>query len=238
VLEFPPMRVLVVEDEEGVGDVFIDYLIELGHQPVLVHSAEAALGRLSGERPDAIILDISLPGMSGLEFLRLRRVRELGVPIVAVSGAVTEGQARECLRLGALDFVGKPVELERLGEVLDCAGPLALERREELRGRPERRRAPRAALALPVSVRDYSGRQWHATSITLSPHAVKVRPPERLEPSKAARLELQLPDGGPAIGATAILMRLDLDGPTYFFVNLTPADSQRLRDLVARSPSA
>src|SRR2546422_5293885 len=45
-------------------------------QPVLVRSAEAALGKLQTERPDAIILDIHLPGMSGLDFLQLRPVRE------------------------------------------------------------------------------------------------------------------------------------------------------------------
>ena len=43
------MRVLVVEDEPDVGDVFIDYLLELGHQPLLVRSAEAALGTLAVE---------------------------------------------------------------------------------------------------------------------------------------------------------------------------------------------
>jgi DNA-binding response OmpR family regulator len=103
------MRVLVVEDETDLGEVFRDFLSELGHQPVLVRSAEAALGKLQSDRPDAIILDIHLPGMSGLDFLQLRPVREAGLPIVAVSGVATESQARECLRLGALDFVGKPV---------------------------------------------------------------------------------------------------------------------------------
>ena len=83
------MRVLVVEDEPDLGDVFRDFLLELGHQPLVVRSAEAALGKLHTERPDAIILDVHLPGMSGLDFLQLRLVRELGVPIVAVSGVAT-----------------------------------------------------------------------------------------------------------------------------------------------------
>jgi CheY-like chemotaxis protein len=73
------MRVLVVEDETDLGEVFRDFLSELGHQPVLVRSAEAALGKLQSDRPDAIILDIHLPGMSGLDFLQLRPVREAGI---------------------------------------------------------------------------------------------------------------------------------------------------------------
>src|SRR5712691_8375154 len=75
------MRVLVVEDEPDLGDVFRDFLLELGHLPLVVRTAEAALGQLRSERPDAIILDIHLPGMSGLEFLQLRPVKELGVPV-------------------------------------------------------------------------------------------------------------------------------------------------------------
>ena len=59
------------------------------------------------------------PGMSGLEFVQLPPVRAAGIPVVAVSGVATEHQARECLRLGAADFIAKPVPLERLGEVLE-----------------------------------------------------------------------------------------------------------------------
>src|SRR5215475_13137344 len=123
------MRVLVVEDEAPLGEVFRDFLAELGHDPVVVRSAEAALGTLERQRPDAIILDINLPGMSGLDFLQLRPVREAGLPIVAISGVATETQARECLRLGALDFVGKPVPLGRLNELLTVMEPHALSRR-------------------------------------------------------------------------------------------------------------
>jgi DNA-binding response OmpR family regulator len=100
------MRVLGVEDQVDLGDVFRDFLFALGHQPLVVHTAEAALARLQTERPDAILLDVHLPGMSGLDFLQLRPVRDLGVPIVAVSGVIDEHQARECLQLGAADFMG------------------------------------------------------------------------------------------------------------------------------------
>ncbi|MGH7312332.1 MAG: response regulator, partial [Candidatus Rokuibacteriota bacterium] len=122
------MRVLIVEDEPDVGAVFRDFLLELGHEPVLVGTAEAALSRLETDRPDAVLLDITLPGLSGLEFLQLRPVRDSGLPIVAVSGVATESQARQCLRLGAMDFIGKPVALNRLGEVLAYLEPHALQR--------------------------------------------------------------------------------------------------------------
>src|SRR2546423_15590439 len=102
------MRVLVVEDEEPLGEVFRDFLAELGHDAVVVRSAEAALGTLERQRPDAIILDINLPGMSGLDFLQLRPVREAGPPLVALSGVATRRPARERPGLGAPDLVRQP----------------------------------------------------------------------------------------------------------------------------------
>ena len=56
------MKVLIVEDEVQVGEVFRDLLLELGHEPVLVRSAEGALGLLQKSRLDAIILDIATRG--------------------------------------------------------------------------------------------------------------------------------------------------------------------------------
>src|SRR5207245_5526055 len=112
--------------------------------------AEASLSTTAPERPDALILDIHLPGMSGLDFMQLRPVRESGLPIVAVSGVATESQARECLRLGALDFVGKPVPLERLQDVLIFLEPHAIDRtREAAARRADRRQSPRTRIEGP-----------------------------------------------------------------------------------------
>ena len=230
------MRVLVVEDEEAVGDVFLDYLLELGHQPSLVRSAEAALGKLQTERPDAIILDIHLPGMSGIDFLQLRPIRESGVPIVAVSGVATENQARECLKLGALDFVGKPVALDRLSEVLGFIEPHALNRRLDERGRlVERRRSPRISLELPVRVTEYNGAEWHATCVNVSPFGIKIRCQASIRPGSAVKLTFALPDAGPVVHVMWLLVREDLDGHAFFFVNLTASAFQPLSDLVSRA---
>ncbi len=225
---------MVVEDEQAVGNVFLDCLTELGHEAVVVRSAEAALRALVSERPDAIILDVNLPGMSGLDFLQLRPIRESRVPIVAVSGVATESQARECLRLGALDFVGKPVAFERLAEVLECLEPQALERREDDKHRQvERRRAPRAAVTFPVRVVEYSGVEWHATAMSLTTHGIKIRPDHAIDPGRVVKLSFTLPDGDP-ITTMGLLMRRDPDGLAFFFVNLGADDSHRVAALIAR----
>jgi CheY-like chemotaxis protein len=229
------MRVLVVEDEAELGDVLRDFLLELGHQPLVVRSAEAALGSLQTERPDAIILDIALPGMSGLDFLQLRPVRELDVPIVAVSGVVTESQARECLRLGAADFVGKPVSLERLEDILAYVELLALSRPIDPPPGAERRHVPRARVAFPVRVIEYGGAEHTGESVEIGVAGIKVRLGARLERTTAARLVFEPPDGGPPVSVIALVRRVDPDGHVFTFVHLPDGERQRLGALV-RTP--
>jgi CheY-like chemotaxis protein len=229
------VKVLVVEDEMDVGTVFRDFLLELGHEAVLARSAEAALGKLQTAKPDAIILDMNLPGMSGLEFLQLRPIRESGLPIVAVSGVATEAQARECLRLGAVDFVGKPVRFERLRGVLAYLEPHALFRRQtEPEDRIERRRSSRVSLVLPVQVTEYNGAEWETYSMNLSQFGIKIRTAGDVRAGAAAKLSFTPPDGGSAIQVMSLLVRQDYDGFAFYFVNLTGGEFQRLAVLSER----
>lgn len=235
-LDSRAMRVLVVEDEEVLSEVFRDFLTELGHQAVIVRSAEAALGTLQSERPDAIILDIHLPGMSGLDFMQLRPIRESGLPIVAVSGIVTESQARECLRLGALDFVGKPVPLERLQDVLTYLEPHAIHRRRESAAqRVERRQAPRVPASMPVSLREYRGAAWDGVCVELSVTGLKVRTDAPLASGTAVKCAFTPVDGGEPIDVISIVVRRDATGTVLSFVNLPSHDERRLADVVRRT---
>ena len=231
------MRVLVVEDQTDVGAVFVDFLVELGHQPLLVRSAEAALGKLVTERPDTIILDVHLPGMTGLDFLQLRPIKESGVPVVVVSGVATEHQARECLRLGAVDFVAKPVRLERLKEVLAYLEPHAAHRRTaDSERQRNRRRSARAALNLPVKVVEYTGREWSTTTLDVSPLGMKVRVVAGVTPGHAVKLAFSPDDGGGRVDVMALLVRSDADGHSFHFVNLADTDFERLTAYLGRVP--
>jgi DNA-binding response OmpR family regulator len=231
------MRVLVVEDQVDLGDVFRDFLVELGHHPLVVHTAEAALSTLKTERLDAILLDVQLPGMSGLDFLQLRPVRALGVPIVAVSGVVNESQARECLKLGAADFMGKPVQLDRLNEVLTFLEPHAMSRVAELERRPEKRRSTRARLTLPARLCEYNGHEHEGTLMEVGVSGMKAHFAALLDTDTIGRAIFTPPDGGPPIEVIAILVRVDLDGQAFTFVRLDPRDAERLRDLTRRTPA-
>ena len=114
-----PLNVLIVEDERPVAEVFSDFLQSQGHQTVVAETAEAGLEILDRFQPDAMIVDLYLPGMNGVELLRTIKDRRPALPSVVVSGMATEEQAGQCLRLGALDVLRKPVSLDRLEATLD-----------------------------------------------------------------------------------------------------------------------
>jgi CheY-like chemotaxis protein len=228
------MRVLVVEDEEPLGEVFRDFLAEMGHDATVVRSAEAALGSLERQRPDAVLLDINLPGLSGLDFLQLRPVREAALAIVAISGVATESQARECLRLGALDFVGKPVPLDRLNEVLTFLEPHALTRRRTESAKQERRRGPRAQIGFPVRIVEYKGTAWDGICEELSATGMRVRSRAPLTEGAAVKLLFTPPDGATPVEVISLVIRVDRDGTAFSFVHLANAEAKRLSELVQR----
>jgi DNA-binding response OmpR family regulator len=227
------MRILVVEDDERLAEIFRDFIAELGYQPTVVGSAEAALEALTSARPDTILLDVRLPGMSGVEFLNLPVVRDSEVPIVVVSGVATEMEARACLKLGALDFIRKPVTLERLGQVLAYLGPFALSRQQRTEHPVERRPAARAAVKLGVRIAASNG-TMDGTCVEISSTGMKVRVSRRLRAGQAAKLEFTPPDGGAPIDVLALVVRVDSDAAAFWFLDLMPHDSDRLNTLVER----
>ena len=229
------LRVMIVEDEEAVRDVFRDFLAGLGHESIPVATAEDALEKLVGEQPDAILLDIRLPGMSGLDFLELPAVQESGVPIVAVSGVATEAQARECLKRGALDFIHKPVSLDRLSAVLAYVEPFARARQQEAHARgPDRRPAPRATVELPVRLVTEKGVPWESTCTELSATGMKVVTRARLRPGHAVKVAFTPAGGGEPLDAVALVVRVDKGGAALWFLDLLPHEVQRLRAMVDR----
>lgn len=222
-----PLHVLIVEDESELGHVLADYLSEIGHRPQVVGSAEAALERLEADAPDVVILDVKLPGMTGLEFLSLRAVRDSGVPVIVVSGYVTEDQARDCLRLGALEFLAKPVPLEVLRTVLEhipVIGPPG-----QLPYAGERRAATRLPVTLPLQATTEQGVVVTGTAIDVSATGLRARVDHALRPGTAARLAVDLDDGGPPVDALVLVVRSDGEHMVaVWFLDLTPGEIDRL----------
>jgi CheY-like chemotaxis protein len=220
------LQVLIVEDERDLGKLIHDYVTELGHQAAVVGSAEAALERLRQTSPHVMILDVKLPGMSGLEFLGLPLVRNAGIPTIVVSGYVTEEQARQCLRLGALEFLAKPVPLGVLGTVLDHVAVFSNTPGD---ARRERRLAARLPATLPLRVIAHQGGVATGEVVEVSANGLRARLDRSLTPGAAIRLSIALPDGGPPLDALALVVRADGEHmAAFWFLDLSPSEVERL----------
>ena len=227
------MRVLIVEDTPAEAKTFADLVAHHGHQPIVTASAEAALDSLVATSPDAVLLDIFLPGMSGLEFLRVLSERRQRLPVVAMSGVGSEAEARQALELGAVEFLPKPLSTDQLGVVLDFLELQVLTRRftEDVM-RLNQRRYPRVEVSLDVKVEKLAGGHSTGRSVDLSPFGLKVRSAGELEPGGTVRLLFRPPDGDPLISVLSLLVRKDPDGQAFAFVNLTNPDFVRLKKFV------
>ncbi len=112
-------RVLVAEDNVVNQLVLREMLRRLGVEVVLVGDGAAALERLSGSDFDAVLTDMQMPGLSGLELLRgLRERRGDALPVVVLSGGVSEAERKACIEVGANAVLSKPVRLDDLEAAL------------------------------------------------------------------------------------------------------------------------
>jgi len=102
--------VLVIEDEAAVRDLICHHLAREGFRPQGCRDAESAYRLLQGDLPDAIVLDLMLPGMQGLEFCRMLRAKErtAGIPVIIVTAKEDELDKLLGFELGADDYLTKP----------------------------------------------------------------------------------------------------------------------------------
>ena len=105
----PVTRVLVVDDSAVAREVLTTILRRYGFEVTTATSAETAVTKIRHQRPDVVMLDLQLPGQSGLEFLEQQMQRD-PLPIVVCSGIAQTGTAAaiKALELGALDVLPKP----------------------------------------------------------------------------------------------------------------------------------
>ncbi|MEJ5363879.1 MAG: sigma-54 dependent transcriptional regulator [Desulfosoma sp.] len=108
------IKILVVDDEPNILRSLKGVLEDEGYETVLASSGEAALEELKKEPPDAVLLDIWLPGLDGLEVLRRIKTSHPTLPVIIISGHGTIETAVRATRMGAFDFVEKPLSLERV----------------------------------------------------------------------------------------------------------------------------
>jgi DNA-binding NtrC family response regulator len=120
--------ILIIDDDPGTLSSLARAFALEGYDAVTADSPKAALARLDEGRVDAVLSDVVMPEMNGLALLEAIRGRDPQIPVILMSGQATLEMAVKATRLGALDFVDKPVGLDRL--FLTLRNALRLDRLE------------------------------------------------------------------------------------------------------------
>jgi len=111
-------RVLVVDDEPDAVELLTEFLRAKGYEVITASDGEEALRKVKEDRPHLILLDVRMPKLNGMEVLR--RVREIDreVGVIMVTAVNEEETGREALKLGAFDYITKPLDLKYLEKSL------------------------------------------------------------------------------------------------------------------------
>lgn len=120
------MNVLLVEDSDEVSCITVEYLRELGHHAVAVTAAEQALAQLEDKQFDAVMTDIRLPGMSGIQLARELLKAHPNLPVIISSGYEAL-QVERLLgdKLSTVLILSKPYDLPALESTLTEAATMA-----------------------------------------------------------------------------------------------------------------
>ena len=114
-------NVLVIDDDEKICWAFQQFLEGEGYNPTIANSAEEGLRSITSEKPDVVLLDVGLPGMSGLEALAKIKTLHPWVIVIIITAYDDVETTIEAMRLHAFDFVPKPIDLDVVKGVLERA---------------------------------------------------------------------------------------------------------------------
>ena len=129
------LRVLVVEDNPVNLELITEVLKQEGHQVFTAQSAEAGLRLVAAERPDLILMDIQLPGMTGYEVThRLKgNPATAAIPVVALTASAMRGDDLKAREAGCDGYLTKPLDLRAFRETLRALFPPGLAGSREAR---------------------------------------------------------------------------------------------------------
>ena len=112
------LTILIVDDNAALRRAVATTLADLGHRAAEAEDGAAALAWLARERADAVLLDLRMPGMDGLEVLRRIRTRPDAPPVAVLTAVPTSDNTIEAMRLGAADHLSKPIGRDGLRALL------------------------------------------------------------------------------------------------------------------------
>ncbi|RJQ49586.1 MAG: response regulator [Nitrospiraceae bacterium] len=116
-------HILVIDDEESIRYTFENFLKEAGYRVTVVREYSEALRLLDKDHYHLIITDIILGGKTGLDILSFLKQKKINSPVVLITGYPSVETAAEAVKLGALDYIMKPVTKDMLLRIVKKALP-------------------------------------------------------------------------------------------------------------------
>ncbi len=147
-------RILVVDDEIGIRELLSEILYDEGHTVELAENAAQARASRLRARPDLVLLDIWMPDTDGVSLLKEWSSQGLlDMPVIMMSGHATVDTAVEATRIGAVDFLEKPITLQKLLKTIAAglARPVVTPALVAAARLPERRAEPGEPMPLPTT---------------------------------------------------------------------------------------
>ena len=142
-------KIIVVDDEQDIRIALFESLSRQGYNVSVADNGAVALDIIKRNPPDLVITDIRMPQIDGLQLLRELRRQSQDLPVLIITGHATVDSAVEAMKLGAFDYILKPVSPEVVGDVVSLAfQAVDLKQRPEVRGLIRRRRIKNEPKAL------------------------------------------------------------------------------------------
>ena len=108
------MKLLIVDDEVEICDFLKSFFEERNYDVTTATSGEEALKAVESFKPQVLLLDIKMPGMNGVQVLQAVKTKFPKLKVIMVTALETRDKIEECLRLGADNYITKPLSLEYL----------------------------------------------------------------------------------------------------------------------------
>ncbi|MBN1585991.1 MAG: response regulator [Candidatus Omnitrophica bacterium] len=111
-------RILVVDDEETLCDFLGNFFLKKGCEVSKANNGEQALQAIDKSEPHMILLDMRMPGMSGMDVLRTLRERGQEIPVIALTAVDNDMVMDEAKQFGVIDYITKPFSLDQLEDLV------------------------------------------------------------------------------------------------------------------------
>ena len=113
-------NILIVDDDDAVRGILLDLLSDR-YECNTASSAEEAFQYLEIQSYDAVLTDIAMPGVTGLELLKRIQLKDLETPVIFISGKNGEQDSEDLIKLGAFAYVNKPFSLDEIEILVERA---------------------------------------------------------------------------------------------------------------------